>query len=104
MVTVSPAVGVLQRVVDDVDEHLAQPVAVPLNRGHEVGLLVDKALFLMLGALLEHEHRLGEFRDQIHLVLDELHAAALDAAEIEQLLHHAGEAFGFSGDDPHPLG
>ena len=50
--------GVFQGVVDDVDEHLAQPVPVPVDRGEGGVLLVGELFALGAGPVGEQVHRL----------------------------------------------
>ena len=53
------------------------------------------------GALLEHIDRLVEFGEDIHFFVDEHHSAALDPAEVEQLLDDARQTGAFLDNDAH---
>ena len=94
-------IGVFEGVVNDIDEHLAQLAPVTEYRHKQVGLVIDEEHSLPLGTLGIHDDCFAEFRQHIHLALDQLHASGLHPGEVQQLLHHVREAFGLPHDDPH---
>ena len=89
---------VLDRVRDQVPDHLAQPIGVS-QHGKRLRADLDRELVLraleavQLGLLAEQ-------RDHVHELLGALEAALLDAADVEEVVDQLGEAPRLRVDDP----
>ena len=94
----------LGRVVQQVAEDLPQPVGVPWNGGElllAVGMVHGNPLRgqkLMVGV-----NRVLQFRLNIHGLHGQGETAVLNPGKLQQFLHHARQAAGLAGDDPHAL-
>src|SRR5215203_5453011 len=90
--------GVLDRIRDQVPDHLAKPVRVSHHR-KRLRAHFDREL--VLRALLAVELRLlAEQGDHVHQLLRALEAALLDAAHVEEVVDQFGEPAGLGIDDP----
>src|SRR5699024_2093327 len=96
-------VGIFDGVVQNVDKHLAQTVGISLD-GQDVHRFVvvqsDAFLTCTLG---EHQHSVAQLSYQVELGQGQFQTSALQAAEIEQLLDHAGQSLALLDDDADAL-
>src|SRR5699024_9060056 len=95
-----PGAAVLGGVVQHVAEHLLEPLRVP---GDGVEELVPAVVGQFNGLLLEQlpvgVNGVLELRLEVHLFDTQGEAAILHLGEVQQLLHHGGEAAGLLEDD-----
>ena len=98
-----PAVGVLDGVIQDIDKHLPQPVAVCINDDDALRLLVQQGLVFPSGPLSVHQHHIAQLRRQVHILAGKHHPPALDAGKVQKLLHHLRKPLRLPHDDLHAL-
>ena len=95
---------VFKRIVKNIQENLSQSVSVAVNRGiNHLGFIVKQVLALLNGALLEHIHGLVKLSEDVDFFIHQNHSAALDSAEVEQLLNDTRKPCALLNNYPHAL-
>ena len=98
-----PGGRVFDGVIQNIDEHLPQTVRVGVDGDHLLRLGVVEQQPLLPDARLAEEHRIGQFCHQVQRAALHADASVLQAAEIQQLLHHIVQPPGLVVDDFQPL-
>ncbi len=93
----------LHRVVDEVDDHLAEPLGVP-TKMREVGRDVrDQGHAVPLGEQAQPVRGCRRERADVDVVLEAQLGAALDARQVQHLVDHLGEVPGLLLDPDDPV-
>ena len=103
---IDPLAGaaVLGRIVQQITEHLAQPLRVSADGEHLLrAVLIGQFDALPAEKLPIGVHRVLQLRLQIQRLHRQGEPAVLNAGELQQLLHHVGQPPRLGDDDPHPL-